>query len=65
MTAKLIPIAEPNPGTPDDDVPPERLQGRVAAREGRPDGANPYIGMGRVDWYLGYYDVGLERFFAA
>ena len=57
-------ISAPNPGTPDDDVTPDRRQGRIAARAGRPDADNPYIGMGRVEWYLGFYDVGLEKFFA-
>jgi hypothetical protein len=67
---RIIPVLEdlddaghPNPGTPDDWVSLQRRMGRTAARDGRPVGANPFPGAGRVDWYLGWYDVRLRRFY--
>jgi len=60
-------IDTPNPGTPDAEVCIVRRMGRSAARQGMPDTECPYEHTGslnnnRVQWMLGYYDVGLERF---
>lgn len=53
-----------NPGTPDNLVPKARLNGRKAARDGRPsdDGLDVRL-TDRVQWYLGWYDVGLEKWY--
>lgn len=71
MTNRIIPVLEdldemerPNPGTPDDEIPDDRLVGRIAARGGKSVDANPFVRAGRVDWFLGWYDVRLERFYA-
>jgi len=58
---------EPNPSTPDSQVSPGRLEGRRAARVGRLADENPHAGAkeGRVDWYLGWYDVRLRKFYPA
>jgi hypothetical protein len=61
MNSLMTGINPPHPGTPDDDVSQERLEGRVAARKGVSDSENPYTGAGRQDWYLGWYDVDLKR----
>jgi hypothetical protein len=63
-------IESPHPGTPDAEVCIVRRMGRAAARDGLLDTACPYDHTGllnnnRTQWMLGYYDVGLERFFAA
>ncbi len=51
-----------DPGTPDLDVSRERLEGRIAFRIG--DGECPYLhGQPRIDWFLGYYDGRLRRFY--
>lgn len=71
MTRRFQPpdetIASPHPGTPDDSVSLARRCGREAARRGEPDTTCPYpstvSNSRRTDWMLGYYDVGLERFF--
>jgi hypothetical protein len=59
-----------NPGTPDAEVCIVRRRGREAARQGLPDTECPYEHTGslsnnRLQWMLGYYDVGLERFLLA
>jgi hypothetical protein len=73
-TRRFIPpfeaIDEPHPGTPDNAIPKIRLEGRIVARRGLSDKACPYesgklVNNHRVQWMLGYYDVGLERFFRA
>jgi hypothetical protein len=61
-------IESPHPGTPDAEVCVVRRAGRSAARLGLPDSACPYdhscsLNNNRVQWMLGYYDVGLERFY--
>lgn len=59
----------PNPGTPDELVSPVRLSGRRAAREhvaSDPTGDSvcpPLSKPNRVDWWLGWYDERLKRFF--
>jgi hypothetical protein len=68
---EIVPIEEPNPGTPDDQVSRFRMDGRLAARfgpilrDGLPGGLQPpEIGEpGRVDWWLGWYDEQLRRFY--
>lgn len=53
-----------NPGTPDEDISQERLRGRQAYRRGLPCSQNPYpSGAARMDWYAGWYDVRLKRFY--
>ena len=56
-----------NPGTPDDDVNPERMHGRQAARHGVQVDDNPHPhgtpGGRRIAWYLGWYDVRLAKFY--
>ncbi len=49
-----------NPGTPDDDVSPMRLEGRQAYRKAD-ESLEP--AQGRIEWWLGWYDEQLRRFF--
>jgi len=54
-------VGEPNPGTPDEEVSPMRLRGRMAARLHLEQ--PPLRKQDRTDWWLGWYDVQLERFY--
>jgi len=66
MTARLsdeAPHYPHDPGTPDAEVAAMRLRGRRAARR-RNQADEPPIGCsGRVEWWLGWLDVRLERFY--
>ena len=56
---------EHDPGTPDDYVSPGRLTGREAHREGRePESTAAALRKGfRTDFWLGWYDEELRRFY--
>ena len=52
-----------DPGTSDDDVSPMRLVGRKAYRK-QDESSEPVRGMdGRIDWWRGWYDEQLRRWF--
>ena len=52
-----------NPGTPDDDVPPMRLKGRQAYRDDDKASVPVHDQAGKIEWWLGWYDERLRRFF--
>lgn len=62
-----------DPGTPDDDVTPMRLRGRLAYRlacrsaGGRPRAFNIEkavpVKRDRLEWWLGWYDERLRKWF--
>lgn len=54
---------EHDPGTPDREVSPMRLRGRRAYREDNKCDC-PTLGTpDRQDWWMGWYDEQLKRFF--
>ena len=56
------PTSVHNPGTPDDDLQPERLQGRLAYRaKMRPEA--PFSIKDRIAWYDGWFDEPLGMFY--
>lgn len=61
-------LKEPHPGTPDSQVPRQRRAGRLAARRGAKDCPHTLCegsANDRTQWWLGWYDVRLARFFVA
>ena len=56
------PLSPHNPGTPDVDISPLRLKGRIDARRGYGESISPFRGYAKIEWFLGWYDERLRRF---